>query len=106
MRTHNIIYVAGGKHMYSDKTNEQLIELLEERDETIEEKTQEIESKADEYNVIFNELHELHSETMDKIELEEFTKSVFMAGYEAGRSGKTGATPLKCWLNYKMMERM
>ena len=94
--------------MYSGKTSEELIELLEARDEEIEElecKAQSIEDLEDEIRTLSNEIAE-HDESLS--DREEVSEKAFNAGYDACDSDCKGSYigKLKRWLNFKMEARL
>ena len=85
---------------YENKTNEELIELLEEKDEEI----QQLECKADDLEMeqadYVNEIESMTECSIDKQEQEELAEKSFYAGLYSSRN--LTLTPLKAWLNYKM----
>ena len=87
---------------YENKTNKELIELLEEKDEEI----QQLESKADDLECeqadFVSEIESITEYSMDKSQQEELAEKSFYAG----RDSDTNSTPLKSWLNYKIGERI
>jgi len=99
--------------MYDNKTNEELIELLEERDETIDNLKQEVEEVVDDSNERINAVQEEYGGCLDSRELEEFTEKAYHSGYDAGfvdchdnDRAKPMKGQLKHWLEFKMMERL
>ena len=90
---------------YENKTNEELIELLEQRDEELEEyemKVGDIECERDSAYDDLSVLHEL--EDFDK---ESFAEKAFDRGVEAGQNFKHDKTKImKAWLNYKIEARL
>jgi len=86
-----------------DKSKEELIELLEERDNKIDELKQEIETNSDDYMFNTAELNEMYSGHLDKRELEELTEKTYAAGYQAKENNEP---KLKSWLNYKIGARI
>lgn len=103
---HNIleqVYLGGVRmKMYENKTIEELIDFLIERDELIVELKQEVETITDDYNETTAETNEMYSDSMDKSEQEELAEKSFYAG----RDSNLNSTPLKAWLNYKIGERL
>jgi len=87
---------------YDNKTVEELIELLEERDESIVELNHEVEMITDDYDMNTAEINEMYSDSMDKQEQYELASKAFYAG----RDSDFNSTPLKAWLNYKVGERL
>jgi len=79
---------------YENKTNEELIELLEERDQKAEELSSELKEAIQ--AVAFTSYCEVDSS-------ENIEKS-FYAGLESSRN--LTQTPLKAWLNFKMENRL
>lgn len=88
---------------YENKTNEELIELLEAKDEEIQqqqEHDQSIEELEDENRDLQNVIDDYNSSLSDR---EEVSEAAFDAGYEA----KENQLPkLKAWLNYKIGARI
>ena len=92
---------------YEDKTIEELIDLLEDKDETISDLQCDLQAKEDEYDEVSEENGELSVEMSRieefDIEKEPFAEKAFNAGYEA----KENARPLmRAWLNYKIEARL
>jgi len=87
---------------YENKTIEELIELLEEKDEEI----QQLECKADDLEMeqadYVSEIESITEYSMDKHEQEELAEKSFYAGLDSN----SNITPLKAWLNYKIEERL
>lgn len=85
---------------YENKTNEELIELLEEKDREIENQKDRIEDlKTDckDYRIQVSDYKDLEEER------ESITEHAFNAGYD---SCCTGSEQLRGWLNYKMEVRL
>ncbi len=79
---------------YENKTNEELIELLEERDQSVSDLQEEIsdsESDSRDYDAAI-------------LKLSTIAESSFYAGIESSRN--ITLTPIKAWLNYKIGERL
>lgn len=90
-------------HEYENKTNEELIELLEARDEEleqIEEHDQSIEELEDENRDLQNIIDDYNSSLSDR---EEVSEAAFDAGYEAKENKEA---KMKAWLNYKIGARL
>lgn len=92
---------------YENKTNEELIELLEARDEEleqieeqIEEHDQSIEEVEDENRDLQNIIDDYNSSLSDR---EEVSEAAFDAGYEAKENNEA---KMKAWLNYKIGARL
>jgi hypothetical protein len=88
---------------YENKTNEELIELLEAKDEEIsefEEHDQSIEELEDENRDLQNVIDDFNSSLSDR---EEVSELAFNAGYEAKESNQP---LLKSWLNFKIRARI
>lgn len=88
---------------YENKTNEELIELLEARDETInelEEYEQSCDDLQDENRDLQNIIDEYDSAVSDR---EKVSESAFFAGHHEGLNGNQA---LKSWLNYKIRARI
>lgn len=88
---------------YENKTNEELIELLEARDEEleqIEEHDQSIEEAEDENRDLQNIIDDYNSSLSDR---EEVSEAAFDAGYEAKENNEA---KMKAWLNYKIGARL
>tara|TARA_R110000772_G_scaffold45257_1_gene103812 strand:+ start:61 stop:300 length:240 start_codon:yes stop_codon:yes gene_type:complete len=77
---------------YENKTNEELIELLEEENQSNEDLRYEIKSISsdnNDYDVAILEL-----------------ATIAEKSFYAGRDSDLQSTPLKAWLNYKIGERI
>ena len=77
---------------YENKTNEELIELLEEENQSNEDLRDEIKSISsdnNDYDVAILEL-----------------ATIAEKSFYAGRDSDLQSTPLKAWLNYKIGERI
>lgn len=86
---------------YENKTNEELIDLLEGRDDEIDELKQKNDETSMELSDSYDQLSELHEiEDFDK---ETFANNAFDAGYEAKGNNEA---KLKSWLNYKIGARI
>ena len=88
---------------YENKTNEELIELLEARDETIndlEEYEQSCGDLEDENRDLQSIIDEHDSSVSDR---EEVSEAAFNSGWHACCNGKA---KLKSWLNYKIEARI
>jgi len=88
---------------YENKTNEELIELLEARDkklEQIEENDQSIEELEDENRDLQNIIDDYNSSLSDR---EKVSEAAFDAGYEAKENNEA---KMKAWLNYKIGARL
>jgi len=88
---------------YENKTEEELIELLEDRDEKIEELEQEVceaSELEDEVSELQGQLDEVNSALTDR---EEVSERAFYSGY---KSGANSEFVLKSWLNFKIEERI
>jgi len=88
---------------YENKTIEELIDLLEAKDEEInelEESEQNIEELSDEVSELQNQIDDFNSSMGDR---EQVSEKAFNAGYDACR---VGGAQLKSWLNYKIEERL
>ena len=89
--------------MYSNKWNEELIELLEERDEHIDEldcKLEDVIGFEEEVSDLQNQIDDFNSSLGDR---EEVSEKAFYAGFT---EGSRTLDPLKPWLNYKMEARI
>ena len=88
---------------YENKTNEELIDLLEVRDERIgelEENEQSIDDLEDENRDLQNIVNEYDSAVSDR---EKVSEVAFNAGYQAKENNQA---QLKAWLNYKIGARI
>mgnify|MGYP003637413969 CR=1 FL=1 len=88
---------------YENKTNEELIELLEAKDEEIsefEESDQSIEELMSENQDLQNIVNEYDESLSDR---EEVSELAFNAGYDACC---TGSEQLRGWLNFKIGARI
>ena len=79
---------------YDDLSKDDLIELLEERDQSIEDLTDEIKIDASDARDYDNAIKDLST----------IAEKSFYAGLEASR--QLTVTPIKAWLNYKIGERL
>jgi len=87
--------------MYDNKTNEQLVELLEERDQKIEEVEQSLTEEQESLVSAYNDLSRLHE--IDDFDESAFAEKAFYAGFT---EGSRTLDALKPWLNYKIMENI
>ncbi len=90
---------------YEDKTKEELIDLLDIKDdeiETLERDRSDYEASEEEVESLNHEVCELRDDISDKLELIE---KAFYAGGNCAISMRY-STPLKAWLNYKIGERL
>ena len=92
---------------YENKTVEELIDLLEDKDETIAELEQANCDQSDEISCLEGELADLVPDEDREVTAEK----AFYAGYnyymEAFTSGiAIDTSPLKAWLDYKIGERL
>ena len=88
---------------YENKTNEELIELLEAKDEQIcdfEENEQHCSDLEDENRDLQNVIDDFNSALSDR---EEVSEAAFFAGHNDGLNGNQA---LKSWLNYKIGARI
>lgn len=98
---------------YDNKTNEELIELLEERDEKIEEMDC-YEAQVDDLEAEVGQLtDEINSYDVSLSDREEVSEKAFNAGYNNGFGdchdndrAKPMKGNLKHWLNFKMENRL
>jgi len=77
---------------YENKTNEDLIELLEERDQLIDDFHDEIASDAADAKDYDRAIKDL--------------STIAEKSFYAGRDSDSNSTPIKAWLNYKIGERI
>ena len=91
------------EQIWLTKTNEELIELLEERDEEIEE----LESCTSHIDDLEDEIATLTSEINDYDESlscrEEVSEKAFYAGYNTIKKPENS---IKAWLNFKVENRL
>ena len=80
------------------KSNDELISIIEELNDSIEEKEQSIEELQEEVADFSHEVDQ-HIE----VNIEELAESAFNAGYDANESGELC---LRSWLNYKIGARI
>ena len=88
---------------YENKTNEELIELLESKDEEIEqfeENHQSIEDLESDNQDLQNVIDDYNSSLSDR---EEVSEAAFKSGH---KSGLDNEALLKSWLNYKIGARI
>lgn len=92
---------------YENKTEEELISILDERDENIETLCEEIDSLqqdneelSEEVSIISTELSLFREFEEEK---EEFANNAFDSGFD---SGVNGEQKLKSWLNFKIGARL
>ena len=82
--------------MYSNKSNEELIELLEELNQANHDLKTEVRDSA------------IDSRDYDRaiLQLETVAEKSFYAGFECGINKEIVMTKMKAWLNYKMEARI
>lgn len=88
---------------YENKTKEELIDLLEAKDEeinTLQENEQIIDDLTDEIRNYENQQEEYNEALADR---EQVSEKAFYAGYDAYKSA---AFKVKAWLNYKIEARL
>ena len=85
------------------KTKEELIDIINEKNDEIEELQQDLEGKNDDIESLECEIRDLEGESVDIVDLELISKSSFDSGY---LSGVKGDSQLKAWLNHKIGARI
>jgi len=88
---------------YENKTNEELIDLLEAKDEeinTLQENEQSIDDLVDEIRDYENQQEAYNDALVDR---ERVSEKAFYAGYDAY---KPDDSKVKAWLNYKIEARI
>ena len=88
---------------YENKTNEELIEILEEKDSqiyTLECDAQDSSDLEDEVSELNNQAEEYNTALSDR---ETVSESAFTAGHEAGTKG---LELMRAWLNHKIEARI
>ena len=80
------------------KTKEELIDIINEKNDEIEELQQDLEGKNDDIESLECEIR-----YVDIVDLELISKSSFDSGY---LSGVNGDSQLKAWLNHKIGARI
>jgi len=92
---------------YENKTIEELLEILEDKDEIIDDLQCDLQAKESDYDDVASENGELSAEMSRiqefDIEKEPFAEKVFNAGYLAGKNGEE---LLRAWLNQKIEARL
>ena len=89
---------------YENKTKEELIDLLEAKDEEIndlQENEQSIEELADEISDYESQQEEYNEALADR---EQVSEKAFYAGFDAYQCGEVNEQ--KAWLNYKIEARL
>ena len=87
---------------YTDKTNEELIELLEDKQETINQLEGELEEAKEDAAESFSEMEEVVESSFDIQQQEELAEKSFYAGRESDLS----LTPLRAFLIFKLEARL
>lgn len=88
---------------YGNKSIEELINLLKERDGDIQDKTERLEQLSGEYKVLQRDISMLES-TISKKENED--NSIVEKSFYAGLNSNDDLSQLKKWLNFKMENRL
>ena len=86
---------------YENKTNEELIEILEERDEEIEQLESRNDDLENEVDTLSSDLSSLEAEMVHSDDEEGIAEKAFNAGFEAKSENQ-----FQAWLNYKVEARL
>lgn len=91
----------------SEKSVDELIEIIEQKQETIDQLEQAVEEANEQCEEYETENEEMISNTLDQQEQEELAVKCFYGGFDCADTDKSKeALKLKSWLNFKMEERL